>query len=77
MEVEMTFLDFRTIARMMERSGTWTLSSRSDPRWNCAGDVERLVITEGMHPDTQAKIEELKKTLGDPPDDLHYSAWKD
>ncbi len=67
----------RQIAKMSERPGTWKLSSESDPRWNCHGRVDRLVISEGLHPDVQAKIEELKKQYGEQPDDLHYSAWKD
>lgn len=51
--------------------GYWSLSSKSDPRWNCGGYgyVGGLIIPQ----DCQKRIEELKKILGEPPKDLEWS----
>ena len=52
----------------MLKPGVWTLFSKKDPRWNCSGEdlVGGLVLPEKC----KEKFEELKKELGNPPDDL-------
>ena len=56
--------------------GSWWLRSKTDPRWNCngeAGDVNGFSMSSAA----TKKIEELKKTLGEPPADLEYGCMKD
>ncbi len=60
----------------MLKPGTWYLESKLDPRWNCRGRAE-LVGMFTCPPEAEEKIEELKKTLGDPPADLRWGYWKD
>jgi hypothetical protein len=57
------------------RKGTWWIRSEKDPRWNSEGraDVGGLVIPQ----ECKDKIEELKITLGEPPDDLGWNYMKD
>lgn len=58
------------------KEGSWWLNSKSDPRWNVEGRssyVGGLV----MPSDCESKIEELKKELGEPPDDLEWGYMKD
>jgi hypothetical protein len=57
------------------KPGSWWLSSKSDPRWNCNGRDK--VGGFQCPPDAQAAIERLKKTLGEPPSDLEYGYMKD
>jgi hypothetical protein len=57
--------------------GVWFLSSAKDARWNCHGDVNDLVISDGMTAEAKEALARLKKEYGEPPDDLRYSAWKD
>ena len=59
----------------MLKMGTWWLKSEKDPRWNfeAKGHV-------GLFGKCQAAIdkeEELKKELGEPPDDLEFGYMKD
>ena len=58
------------------REGSWWLNCPSDPRWNCGG---RSLNVGGfaVPAETTAKIEELKKTLGEPPEDLEFGYMKD
>lgn len=57
------------------RSGTWTIHSKSDPRWICHGKAQ----VGGLEcpPEVYEKIKELEKTLGKAPDDLAWSYMKD
>lgn len=57
------------------REGSWWLRSNSDPRWNCDGRA--YVGGFVMPPECQAKIDELKLTLGEPPKDLEWGYMKD
>jgi hypothetical protein len=59
------------------KSGSWWLSSESDPRWNCDGRAEYLAFTAGTPSEVTDRIEALRKTLGEPPADLEYRAMKD
>ena len=61
---------------MALKSGTWSLHSKTDSRWNCWGQSEFVGMFEPPQ-ECKDKIEELKKTLGEPPDDLAYSYMKD
>ncbi len=56
------------------REGEWWLRSRKDPRWNCSGSG--YVGGFCMPPDCKQRVEELKKILGEPPDDLEYGYMK-
>lgn len=57
------------------RFGSWSLSSKSDPRWDTfgAGLVGGLTMPE----DAARAFVRLKKRLGAPPEDLEYSYTKD
>lgn len=57
-------------------TGSWSLSSKTDPRWNCNG-TGHIVASSGYAGGVDAKIEELKKLYGEPPKDLVVSAMKD
>ncbi len=65
----MTFLNFSS-------SGSWALSSKSNPKWNCSGTTS---FCDGftMPDECKAKITQLTKTLGKPPKDLEWSYMKD
>lgn len=56
-------------------SGSWTVYSKSDPRWNAHGDckVGGFVMSSGAND----HIERMKAILGEPPEDLQYSYMKD
>lgn len=58
------------------KPGTWWLSSKSDPRWDCSG---RDRVGGFMCPsDARAAIEAKKEELGcEPPEDLEYGYMKD
>ena len=56
-------------------SGTWWLNSKSDPRWNTSGETD--VGGFVMPSECKEKLEELKKKLGDPPEDLEWGYMKD
>ena len=50
--------------------GTWWISSNIDPHWIAEGIG---LVGGGQRPaEVGAKIEELKKELGDPPPDLEW-----
>lgn len=58
------------------KSGTWWLSSESDPRWNCSGEAH--VVALGYFPrEAQEKLDQLEATLGSRPEDLVLDWWKD
>ncbi len=57
------------------REGTWWLHSKSDPRWNAEG--QSVVGGLEMPDECRQKMEELKKTLGNPPRDLEFGYMKD
>ena len=61
---------------IFDSEGSWSLTSEKDPRWNCTGRGYIMVCT-GYAEGVDAKIEELKKLYGEPPDDLNLSAMKD
>lgn len=65
------------LSDMMCRPGSWSLRSEKDPRWNCDGRAEVMIITAGLPPKVTKKIEKLKKKYGEPPEDLEYSCMKD
>jgi len=58
----------------MLKLGSWGLNSESDPRWNCFG--EDWVGVFRMPLKAKDKIEELKKELGEPPEDLTWNYIK-
>ncbi len=55
--------------------GSWWIRSETDPRWNCNGKGE--VGGFVMPRECEKKIEELKLTLGEPPEDLKFGYMKD
>lgn len=57
------------------RSGTWWIASKADPRWKANGRGKVGMFAKP--PEVVAKIEELKRSLGEPPDDLEYGYMKD
>jgi hypothetical protein len=59
----------------MLREGTWYFSSTSDPRWSASG--RGLVGAFSLSPEAEARLEELKAQLGDPPADLTWGYMKD
>jgi hypothetical protein len=54
------------------RSGVWHLRSKKDPRWNREGQYSSLLGEPPLAIPTQAQeaVEELRSSLGSPPDDL-------
>lgn len=57
------------------RKGSWWLSSKKDPKWNCQG--YGYVGGFIMPPEAKDEIEKLKKEFGEPPDDLEWGYMKD
>lgn len=59
-------------------SGSWSLTSKKDPRWNKAdGRAEVMVISAGYPKEVTDYIAAKKEEFGDPPNDLTYSCMKD
>ena len=58
------------------RSGTWTISSKKDPRWNDSGTAE---VCGGfmMPPEVKKAIDKKTKEYGLAPDDLEWGYMKD
>ena len=57
------------------REGSWWLRSKSDSRWNSDG---RTYVGGFVMPDEcKRKLDELKKTLSEPPEDLEWGYMKD
>ena len=58
------------------KTGCWTISSKSDPRWDDSG--EGVVGGLTLPYEALDYVEAKKKELGEePPDDLEYSYMKD
>lgn len=56
------------------RGGSWSLRSKSDPRWNYDGEGRvSIAYVEGL----EKKLQELRKKLGKQPKDLTISVMKD
>ena len=58
------------------KSGSWSLYSKTDTRWNSSGSAEYCGGFT-MPAECKVELERLKKKLGTPPDDLEYSYMKD
>ena len=58
------------------RPGTWSLSSKKDPRWNCNGQSDFISIS-GWPEEARKEFERMKFKLGVPPDDLELTCTKD
>ena len=60
---------------MLLREGTWSVSSRLDPRWNASGHCMcgGFVIPR----EAAEHIDAKKRELGDPPTDLEWGYMKD
>ena len=52
------------------------MSSKTDPKWNASGHSD-YVGGFGIPIDCKNKIEFLKKSLGEPPEDLIWGYMKD
>jgi len=58
-------------------SGSWWLSSESNPKWNCSGDT-KFCGGFTMPDECTNKIEKLKEILKEePPKDLEWGYMKD
>jgi hypothetical protein len=59
------------------RSGSWWVSSKSDPRWDKNGS-SNFVGMFSMPKECQDHIDKMKKKLKiEPPEDLYWSYMKD
>jgi hypothetical protein len=58
------------------RSGSWYINSKTDPRWDDGG-YSVSVGGFAMPEEAKKAIEEKKKQLGAPPDDLEWGYMKD
>lgn len=58
------------------RSGSWSYTSTSDPRWNCSGRTNTNAFF-GPCPEAEQALKDKRKTLGKPPRDLEFSYMKD
>ena len=57
--------------------GAWSLSSKSDPRWNKSGSSSFMTVTSGMCKEAKDMLELLKEAYGELPEDLTYFCCKD
>jgi hypothetical protein len=57
------------------RPGTWWIRSESDSRWNSSGRARVGGFAKPQEVDEEVK--RLKKTLGEPPQDLEWGYMKD
>ena len=58
------------------KSGTWSITSEKDPRWNTTQYEEYLSVW--YMPETAKKhLEKCRELYGEQPDDLEYSCIKD
>ena len=55
-------------------SGSWWVHSKKDARWNATG--RDIVGGKTMPEKCREKIDELKKELGEPPNDLEWGYIK-
>jgi hypothetical protein len=58
------------------KPGIWWIRSAKDPRW-CANGFAPSVGMFGRPPEIDAKVAELTKLYGDPPDDVEWGYQKD
>lgn len=58
------------------KMGTWTVESKSDPRWNNSGHARGLV-TMGGPKEMVDWIAECCEKYGEPPEDATMSFYKD
>lgn len=59
----------------MFAQGTWSLTSKIDPRWNARG--EGLVGNFVCPPECQNQVDLFRMQFGEPPADLEYEYMKD
>lgn len=60
----------------MQKSGSWWMSSKKDPRWNASGHSNS--VGGFVKPREVTRELELKEEqLGEPPDDLEWGYMKD
>jgi len=57
------------------RPGTWWIASKKDPRWSAHGQGDVGMFATPT--EAKAKLAELTKIYGDPPDDLEFGYMKD
>ena len=57
------------------REGTYTISSKSDPRWNKEWRGVDFVITSGDA--IAVEVDKMKEKLGEPPKDVYVGFFKD
>jgi hypothetical protein len=57
------------------RKGSWWISSKTDPRWDCSGTamVGGFLKPAGV----DVAVASKQKTLGEPPTDLEWGYMKD
>ena len=55
--------------------GTWTATSKKDPRWNGSGTA--TAIGNELPNEIDTWIEICRKNFGDPPKDLDKGFWPD
>jgi hypothetical protein len=58
------------------KMGTWTVSSKSDPRWNNSGRASGFAMDGGPQ-EMKDWIKQCKKNFGEPPADALQSFFKD
>ena len=59
-------------------SGTWSLRSASDPRWNTSGTLNvGLGGLEDRPHEAEIWVEDKTRELGQPPKDLTIEVWRD
>lgn len=57
------------------QGGSWSLSSESDPRWNCSGESDNVGGFVRAQ-EAEEKLQRLTEKYGLPLSDLEYSAMK-
>jgi hypothetical protein len=57
--------------------GSWSISSKSDPRWNTSGHIDYSPFTMGEIPEVTAAVKRLTKKYEKHPKDLMVSYLKD
>jgi hypothetical protein len=58
------------------KSGTWSITSEKDPRWNASGTEEYMSVFV-LPKEAQQHLENCKAIYGEQPDDLEYFCMKD
>lgn len=57
------------------KSGTWSITSEKDPRWNITETEEYLSVCV-LPKKAKEHLERCKKLYGEQPDDLEYTCMK-